>query len=187
MKDITEQPWQCDTSESSWFYLDEAAADDELYTIHKSSATMLQALADIVSKNGNLLMNIPQRADGSIDEHCEVLLADFAAWMKIYGEGPTELPRSNLNDLKTPMTSKDFRFTTHGRTLYAIMCGWPVSGQAMIKSLASDSKYAPGEIKGLQLLGCDQKLEWTRTPEGLQIKLPSKRPCDLAYVFKMTL
>jgi alpha-L-fucosidase len=200
MKDITEQPWQCDTSESSWFYLDEAAADDELYTIHKSSATMLQALADIVSKNGNLLMNIPQRADGSIDEHCEVLLADFAAWMKInsesifetrpwviYGEGPTELPRSNLNDLKTPMTSKDFRFTTHGHTLYAIMCGWPVSGQAMIKSLASDSKYAPGEIKGLQLLGCDQKLEWTRTPEGLQIKLPSKRPCDLAYVFKMTL
>jgi len=199
MKTITENPWQTDTSESGWFYLDEPAAADELYTFHRSSTTMLHMLIDIVSKNGNLLMNIPQRADGTIDEHCENLLAEFATWMKInreaifetrpwviYGEGPSQLPRSNLNDLKSPLTSKDFRFTTRGHTLYAIMCGWPAGGQAVIRSLGKDSKCSAAEIKELRLLGCQQKLKWTRTGGELQIKLPPQKPGDGAYVFKIT-
>lgn len=199
MKELTSQPWQCDTSESSWFYEDEPAAADELYTIHKSSTTMLHALADIVSKNGNLLMNIPQRADGTIDEHCEILLADFAAWMKInseaifetrpwriYGEGPSQLPRGhtydlNLNDIKTPMTSRDVRFTTKGDVLYAIVCGWPGDRKVTIRSLATPG----GQLAAISLLGYSGNLEWQQTDDGLVVTLPTEKPCDHAVVLKI--
>jgi hypothetical protein len=144
-------------------------------------------------------MNIPLRADGTIDNHCEVLLADFAAWMKvngeaifetrpfvIYGEGPTPLPNNGMNELKAPMTAQDIRFTTKGDTLYAIMCGWPASGQAVIKTLAKDAACVSGEITGLELLGCREQLKWSRTGEGLVITLPSQKPCQHAFVFKIT-
>ena len=193
MKQITGQPWQTDTSESGWFYLDESVAADELFTIHRSSTTMLHLLIDIVSKNGNLLMNIPQRADGTIDEHCEVLLADFAAWMKInreaifetrpwviYGEGPSQLPRSQLNDLKSPMTSKDIRFTIKNTVLYAFVLGLPKETIA-IKSLAS------GKIASLTLLGSNAKLDWKQTVEALEIQPVAKWPCQHAVVFKIML
>ena len=195
MKTITAQPWQTDTSESGWFYLDEPAAADELFTFHRSSTTMLHMLIDIVSKNGNLLMNIPQRADGTIDEHCEILLDDFAAWMKInseaifatrpwliYGEGPSQLPRSNLNDLKSPMTSKDIRFTTKGDVLYAIVLGWPRDGKSVIRSLARPA----GEVATVSLLGHSGKLDWRQTAGGLVVELPAEKPCDHAIVFKIT-
>ncbi len=191
--------WQCDTSESSWFYLDDSHALGEIHTLHRNAKTMLHALADIVSKNGNLLMNIPLKSDGTIDHHCETLLADFAAWMKInsesifgtrpfvvYGEGPTQLPRNGMNELKEPMTAKDFRFTTKGETLYAIMCGWPTDGRAIITSLADGSPIVTGAIEKLELLGYSGKLSWTRTKEGLVINLPEQKPCEHACVFKIS-
>ena len=195
MKELTAQVWQCDTSESSWFYMDEPAAADELYTFHRSPTTMLHLLIDIVSKNGNLLMNIPQRADGTMDEHCEIMLAEFADWMKIngdaifgtrpwgiYGEGPSELPRSNLNDLKSPMTSRDIRFTTKGNVLYAFVLGWPRDHRVTIRSLAKPA----GTIAAINLLGCSETLDWKQTDNALEITLPSKKPCDHAITFKIT-
>ena len=193
MKTITEQPWQTDTSESGWFYLDESVAADELFTFHRSSTTMLHMLIDIVSKNGNLLMNIPQRADGTIDEHCEILLDDFAAWMKInseailetrpwriYGEGPSQLPRSHLNDLKSPMTSKDIRFTTKGNMHYALVLGLPRE-TVRIKSLAGEN------IASVTLLGSDTKLDWTQVADALDIQPITNWPCQHAVVFAIKL
>jgi alpha-L-fucosidase len=193
-KELTSQVWQCDTSESSWFYMDEPAAADELFTIHKSPTTMLHCLIDIVSKNGNLLMNIPQRADGTIDEHCEILLEEFAEWMKvnsegifgtrpwgIYGEGPSQLPRSRMNDLKTPMTSRDIRFTTKGDVLYAFVLGWPRDHTVTIRSLAKPA----GPIANVSLLGCPDKLDWQQTDESLVIHLPDRKPSDHAVTFKI--
>ena len=155
---------------------------------------MLHMLIDIVSKNGNLLMNIPQRADGTIDEHAEILLDDFAAWMKIngeaifatrpwliYGEGPSQLPRSNLNDLKSPMTSKDIRFTTKGDLLYAIVLGWPRNGKVAVRSLAKPA----GQIATINLLGCSGTLEWKQADDALVINLPAGKPCGHAITFKI--
>ena len=196
MTEIMPYPWQCDTSESAWFYMNEAAAADELFTIHRSSTTILHDLIDIVSKNGNLLLNIPQRADGTIDEHCEILLDDFAEWMavnsesifetrpwKVYGEGPSQLPRTpGRNNLKSPLTSKDIRFTQtkDGKTVYAFVLGIP-RDTVRIKSFASE------KIASIKLLGSNAKLEWKQTPNELEIKQVEKWPCRHAVVFKITL
>ena len=194
MRALVPGVWQCDTSESGWFYMDEPAVQDELYTFHRSSTTMLHMLIDIVSKNGNLLMNIPQRADGTIDEHSEIMLADFADWMKIngeaifdtrpwgiYGEGPSQLPRSNYNDLKNPLTSADIRFSTKGNTLYSFVLGWPRGGTVTIRSLAKPA----GAIGSISLLGSTQKLKWQQTDKALVIQLPVEKPCQHAITFKI--
>jgi alpha-L-fucosidase len=196
---VTRQ-WQCDTAEAGWFWLNDDVINQsgDKHIKHKSSTTMLHALADIVSKNGNLLMNIALKSDGTLDRYGETLLDDFAAWMKInseaifgtrpfviYGEGPTQLPGSGANELKQPMTAKDFRFTTKGDALYVIMCGWPTGGQAVIASLADGSPLVTGTIRSLRLLGHPGKLSWKRTKEGLVIPLPDQKPCEHAYVFKI--
>lgn len=197
---LVARQWQCDTAEAGWFWLSDDVINHsgDRHIKHKSSTTMLHALADIVSKNGNLLLNIALKADGTLDPYGEALLDDFAAWMKtnseaifgtrpfvVYGEGPTQLPGNGANELKQPMTSKDFRFTTKGDILYAIMCGWPSGGQAVIASLADGSPVVTGTISSLQLLGHPGELPWKRTKEGLVITLPDKRPCEHAYVFKI--
>ena len=98
----------------------------------------------------------------------------------IYGEGPSQLPRSQLNDLKSPMTSKDIRFTIKNTVLYAFVLGLPKETIA-IKSLAS------GKIASLTLLGSNAKLDWKQTVEALEIQPVAKWPCQHAVVFKIML
>jgi alpha-L-fucosidase len=100
----------------------------------------------------------------------------------VYGEGPSQLPRSNLNDLKTPMTSRDIRFTTKGDVLYALVLGWPSDRTVMIRFLATPA----GQVASINLLGSGGKLDWRQTDAGLVVTLPTEKPCDHAVVFKIT-
>ena len=77
--DIDELPWQTDTSVGDWFY--------NVRDVYKTPGQVLETLVDIVSKNGNLLLNIPQRPDGTLDDECRFLLRRMAAWMPANGEG----------------------------------------------------------------------------------------------------
>ena len=104
----------------------------------KSAQYVITNLVDIVSKNGNLLLNIGPKPDGTItDEETNVLLGT-GKWLtingeaiygtrpwKIFGEGPTESASGSFADQKIPFTAKDIRFTTKGKTLYAITLGIP--------------------------------------------------------------
>jgi len=137
--------WQTDTSVSnkSWGYI----KDDTF----KTPEFVVQQLIDIVSKNGNLLLNIGPRSDGTIPEEVQAVLRDVGSWLKlngeaiygtrpwkIYGEGPTKVAAGSFHDTDTAgYTAEDFRFTTKGKTLYAIELGWPSRGETMIHSLGS--------------------------------------------------
>src|SRR5581483_12020381 len=166
--------------------------------------TVITTLCDIVSKNGNLLLNVPLKGDGTIDDDELKFLNDMAPWMDvnkeaifgtrpwvIYGEGPsTEARQSakagNFNEGKmAPYTAEDIRFTTKGDVLYAIALGWPDSGKLTIKSLASGSPHYKGEIGSVEVLGNDGGLRYARSPQGLEITLPSKKPCDYAFAFRI--
>jgi alpha-L-fucosidase len=198
---IDPNPWQTDTSNGDWFY--------RLNDHYKSSAQVVGMLADIVSKNGNLLLNVVLKADGTLPPESKKLLDDLAAWMPVngeaifdtrpwfvYGEDPTapveaksdpKLKHGNaFNEGKLTYSSANIRFTTKGAALYAIILGWPVDGKLTIKSLAKNSPYAIGEIKSLKMFGSTEKIAFERSDAGLIVTFPKTKPCDFAYVLKIT-
>lgn len=153
-------------------------------------------LADIVSKNGNFLLNFPQRGDGSLYPECETVLDELAKWMPIngeaifgtrpwllFGEGPTPQPEAKyMNELKQPLTWQDVRFTTKGAYLYAIACGVP-QGPLTIKALG---QLGPG-FSSIELLGSREKVQYKVEWEGLTIQPVKEWPCQHAVVFKIKL
>lgn len=182
MKDINPLPWQTDTSNGDWYY--------RTRDRYKTTGQVIRLLADIVSKNGNMLLNIVLRPDGSLPPESEKLLAELGPWMdmngeaiygtrpwKVYGEGPTVVGGGHFKE-DYPFKADDIRFTTKGNTLYAIALGVPTV-DLKIKSLAGVS------ITDCRLVGSKEKLQWTQDAEGLTIKPVSQWPCDHAVVFKM--
>jgi alpha-L-fucosidase len=186
--------WQTDTSVSnkSWGYIQNDTFKSPEFVVHQ--------LIDIVSKNGNLLLNIGPRSDGTIPEEVQQVLRDVGAWLKIngdaiygtrvwkiYGEGPTKVTEGAFHDTDTqPYTAEDFRFTKKGDVLYAIELGWPSGREAVIHSLGSAAKDHP-RIAAVALLGSDAKLAFDQRDDGLHIQLPEQRPGKYAYSFRIQL
>jgi alpha-L-fucosidase len=157
-----------------------------------------------VSKNGNLLLNIPLRGDGTIDADEERFLSEMGRWMrvngeaifgtrpwKVYGEGPASdapaPPFTTFNErVLRPLTARDVRFTTKGNDLYAIACGWPEGETLTIKSLAAHSPLLARKMADVHLLGHTGSLRWSQDENGLTIHLPPQKPGDYAYAFKIS-
>ena len=189
--DILPQPWQTDTCIGDWHYKRSRYETDG----YKKSGDVIRMLVDIVSKNGNLMLNIPLRGDGSVDDKEVSLLEDLAAWMeinaeaifatrpwKIYGEGPstqTVAEKWQFDGHKdiAAFTAQDLRFTTSkdGKVLYVIAMGWPADGKVTIKSLATGSPHLTGQIGTVKLLGLKAKVTAQRTAEGLVVTFPAKQ------------
>ena len=160
-------------------------------------------LCDIVSKNGNLLLNIPVRGDGTIDDKEEVVLKGIADWMdvnkecifgtrpwKVFGEGPASegqtLKVGNFNEGKgKPFSAQDVRFTTKDGVLYMIALGVPKK-DLQIKSLGTAAKLLDKPISTITLLGSKDKVTWSQRADALTIKAPAKSPNNIAIVYKIT-
>jgi alpha-L-fucosidase len=189
--------WQTDTCIGGWHY-DRSLYDRGRY---KSAKTVIQMLCNIVSKNGNLLLNIPVRGDGTIDDKEEAVLNGIAAWMdvnkecifgsrpwKIFGEGPASegaaLSAQGFNEGKgKPFTAEDIRFTTKDGTLYAIILAGPGDKDTHIKALAKNSPQLEGRrITGVSLLGHAGSIAWSQTDTDLTVKAPG----DNVIVLKIT-
>jgi alpha-L-fucosidase len=184
-------PWQTDTSISnqSWGYV-----ENDTY---KSPQTLIWQLVDVVSKNGNLLLNIGPQSNGTIPNEAQTVLREIGAWLRVngeaiystrpwrvYGEGPTKVAAGAFHDRKeTTYTAQDFRFTTDRKYLFAIALAWPESGPLLIHSLGQNSGVA---IKAVSMLGSNTKIHWSQRAEGLQIDLPQKPASSYAYSFQIT-
>jgi alpha-L-fucosidase len=183
--------WQTDTSVSnkSWGYI----KDDTF----KSPEFIVHQLIDIVSKNGNLLMNIGPRSDGTIPEEVQQVLLDVGAWLDVngeaiygtrpwrtYGEGPTKVAGGAFHDTDTVnYKPEDFRFTTKGEALYAIGLAWPANSEAVIHSLAPATGSLP--VQSVALVGSDAKVQFEQRADGLHLHLPAQAPAKYAYVLQM--
>ena len=194
--------WQTDTCLGSWHY-DRAIFEHHRY---KSAASVVRMLADIVSKNGNLMLSVPLQRDGTPDSDEIAIVKVIGAWLringeaiystrpwKIYGEGPSTVasekgPFGGQKDVqKEPFTSEDIRFTQskNGRSLYAIVLAIPSDGQVTIKSLADGSANWPGKIGSVRMLGARGKLKFTRDQTGLHVSLDGKPMGEIALALKI--
>jgi alpha-L-fucosidase len=189
---ILPTPWQTDTSISnkSWGYIENDT--------FKTPGFVVQQLADIVSKNGNLLLNIGPRSDGTIPDEVQAVLRDVGSWLGTngeaiygtrpwtsFGEGPTQPVSGSFHDTDViDYTASDFRFTTKGNTLYAIEMAWPTRGEAVIEALAGDHAAAP-TVSDVTLVATGAKLTFTQKPDGLHIQVPAEAPGKYAYVYRI--
>ncbi|MEO8404907.1 MAG: alpha-L-fucosidase [Chitinophagaceae bacterium] len=194
-------PWQTDTCIGDWHY------NKERIGKYKSTKTVVDLLVDIVSRNGNLMLNFPLPASGMLDSDELTVLDGITKWMsvnsegiyatrpwKIFGEG-SQPATSNHNETnsaqqfnersRTELSYRDIRFTAKGNILYAFFMGWPEGkNQITIQSLASNSPHKIGSIENIQLLGYG-KVEFSRDEEGLKVSLPNQKTGEHAFVLKI--
>jgi alpha-L-fucosidase len=199
---IWPRPWQTDTCVGNWHY--------QRDIVYKTPKRVVDMLVDIVSRNGNLLLNFPLPNSGMLDDRELAVLDGITKWMavnseaiyssrpwKIFGAGPSTVPAapgaaptaaapaSAFNEKgRQDFTEADVRFTTKGQTLYAFVMGVP-GETAVIAPLGTSSAVAMGKITNVELLGAPGKLEWTQDADALRVKLPAEKPCDYAIVFRV--
>lgn len=192
---ISSDPWQTDTCVGGWFY--------DVRQNYKSPKQVIEMLVDIVAKNGNLLLNFPQRPDGTLDDECIHILNKMAEWININGEGifetrpwhiaiegDTAMGGGKFQESDLDYTPADYRFTQKGKCIYAFQLGWPEDGSALIKSFAAGrgSGLKVVNIKNVKLLGYEGKVKFQQIKKGLKItKLPAERPVEYAHCFKISL
>ena len=190
-EDILPDPWQTDTSFDGWFI-----TRDPYRT---STKKIVQQLADIVSKNGNLMLNITQRSDGTIMDYSVKFLAEMATWMEVnseaihgtrpwvtYGEGPSRIVGGeSKKSQRLKYTAEDIRFTTKGKDLYALLLEWP-GEQIVIHSLTPERVEALGGIREITLLGNPTPLIWTADAAGVTVRLPTMPAKTMVAALKIS-
>ena len=185
MRKIDPYPWQTDTSIGDWFYNRNWKFRPVSWVIHM--------LVDNVSKNGNLLLNVVQRPDGSLDPEVEEMLQQLAQWNAIhgeaifgtrpwlvYGESSVKVKGGNFGE-DYKYNAREIRFTTKGATLYAIALGWPADGKLVVRSLATPA----GKIKRVSLFGYSGTVDWQQTAEGLVVTLPAQKVSEYTCALKI--
>nr|WP_329743556.1 alpha-L-fucosidase [Dyella sp. A6] len=183
---IRAQPWQTDTtiSNSSWGYVK--------HDTFRSAADIIHLLADVVSKNGNLLLDIGPKPDGTIVPQEKSVLLKIGKWLatngqaiygshpwRVYGEGPTTQSAGEFKEnLGQAYTAEDFRFTRKDGVLYAIELGWPASGSVTIHSVKPSDR-----VREVRLLGSSEAVHWQSTPKGLVLHVGAQPGHAAAYVY----
>lgn len=192
---IVDEPWESGSCIGGWHY----STDIYEKSRYKSASTVIKLLADIVSKNGTLLLSVPMRADGTIDEKEEAVLNDIALWMDVnkeaifgtrpwtvFGEGPVAAANVKMNKegfnegAYAKMGADEIRFTRKGKYLYAIVLGVPETKEIAIKSVSGKGV----KVRSVELLG-HGKVAFRQTSEGLKLTLPVAHSLRDALVFKM--
>ena len=185
MDSISVFPWQTDTSIGDWFY--------RTGQKYRTGTEVIQMLVDIVSKNGNLLLNVVQTPEGDLEPDVLNILEEIAKWTqtngeaiygtrpwKIYGEGPStssNKPEGKFGGVSDERTYEpaDIRFTTKADTLYAFSMK-ESKKDILINSLGTNTKYNHKKIRSINLLGSKEKINWKQSDQLLTIKTPEKLP-----------
>jgi len=194
LDDIRTLPWQTDTCIGDWHYRRGAQ--------YKTPKMVVDMLADIVSKNGNLMLNVPLPSSGMPDSRELAVVEGITQWMaqnaegihgtrpwRKFGEGAAvqtaDQGAKQFNESsRRALGPEDVRFTTKGDVLYAYAMGRPAPG-AIIRSLATGTELKVGRITSVEVLGSDAKVTWSQDGEGLSIGIPDALPVDHAVGFRV--
>jgi len=194
LDDILPRPWQTDTCIGDWHY--------KRGTRYKTPKMVVDMLVDIVSKNGNLMLNVPLPASGMPDPEELDVVEEITQWMAVnsegihgsrpwkkFGEGaPVQSSDQNSKafneNSRRTLDANDVRFTTKGDLLYAFVMGKP-EFRTVIRSLATDTALRVGRVTSVELVGHDGKLTWTQDQAGLTISVPDEFPTKHAVAFRI--
>lgn len=191
---IGERPWQTDTSIGDWFY-NKNWRNEDTNTMYRSPYWVLTTLIDVVSKNGNMLLNVIQKPDGSIDDEVVELLETLAKWMEVnsesifstrpwtvFGEGPQEAREKSDWAEDFEYTAEDIRYTRDkaDKYLYATAMDMP-KGDVVLREVAKAGR----EIKSITLLGSKEKIQWTQSGSEVKISKPDFSNSLILPVFKI--
>lgn len=180
LPEICSDYWQTDTSvgKKAWGY-----TTDEVY---RTGEEFIGALVDIVSKNGNLLLNVGPKADGTMPDEIIECLTTIGDWLNtygdaiyntrpwhVYGEGTASADGDNY-----AYTASDIRFTVSkdGKSLFATPLGKPGSGEVNITTLKAEA-FSAADVAGVYLLDGSNRIElsWQQTGDGLVVQIPADR------------
>ncbi|MGE5861296.1 MAG: alpha-L-fucosidase [Ignavibacteria bacterium] len=197
--DLTDYYWLSDDaiSSSSWCYTEGIG--------YYSKKQILQGLIDRVSKNGNLLLNISPKADGTIPQEQKDVLIAMGAWLKKYeeaiystrawekyGEGPTKMGAGHgVFIAPSEGTAEDIRYTRSkdNTTLYAILLGWNVDQKEVVLHSLTSNRIDLKSLRSVSLInGASGKyvpLEYSQDTSGLIVHLPERPAEEMAYVLKL--
>ena len=194
-----ENYWQTCTCIGDWHY-NQATYNNGSY---KSGATVVRMLIDVVSKNGNLLLSIPVKGNGTIDDKERKVLADIKAWMdinsesiygtrpwKTFGEGPlaeavNPISAQGFNEGQA-YSAQDVRYVQKDNAVYATIMAWPSAGDFTFKAFSMIQPSYSGEVDKVMLLGAGDVEFVQNYIDGLTVKVPAKKPNDIAPVFCIT-
>ena len=185
---ILPEPWQTDDSIGSWGYNPAKP--------YMEPGLVVDKIIDIVSKNGNMLLNIPIKADGTLDQEAKDLLIKVGEWFDINGEGiygtrPWYLfgegkGSIGAHDLESGLNWRDIRYTTKSDTLYAFVMGPPrKSNPTVVLEFITELNARAGKVQSVELVGYDGKLEWENHGDGLTVMMPKALPSDYAHALKI--
>jgi alpha-L-fucosidase len=160
----SDQPWFAEMAIGDWFWYPGISYDN--------GGSIVYRLLEAISRDGAMMVNIPNRPDGALDSGATNMLQGVGQWMAIHSEGVY-----GSRAWGKP-TEGNFRFTvgTNG-CLYAFYEGIPSGGTKMtIASLATSSNLLVAPITSVSLLGSASALTWSQTSTGLVVTLPATMP-----------
>ena len=188
---LTEHPWLTDDAlgYESWSYTENLRI--------KPLSDVLHAFIDIVSKNGQLLLNISPMADGTIPDNQREVLLGLGKWLDefgesiygtrpflTFGEGPTRLERGGHFVEQLRYGAEDIRYTRKGDTVYALILGWPGGGKSVtMRAFGDEGEAEAVKVTGVSMIGSESEIEWEQTGRGLLVHCPEDAPHELAVVF----
>lgn len=160
----------------------------------RSALTVVQTLADVISRNGCLLLDLPLSADGTLDPERRTMLEEVADWMEVnaeavFGTRPFEScgegPDLRHGGGDTPVKEASLRFVQQDDMVYAHVLAWPEGDTLTVKSFAPRNYFLRGIVTRVELLGYPHELEFSQEREGLQVLMPRLDPPSLTWTLKM--
>lgn len=193
---IDQYPWQTETCLGNWFYGEQYLRENR----YKTPAKIIHTLCDVVAKNGNLMLSVPLRGDGTIDEREREIVEEIAAWMAVYGNAiygtrPWRVHGEGLASTSggafseggqvSTYTAKDIRYVSRDGALFALVLGWPSDGLVRLNLLGSSNAVARGAVSRVTLLGIEASLPFTRTSDALSVSLPASAKNSIGLALKI--